>query len=69
MARKKNNYKNNYRFIDNLIINDETFIDYLNRFKKVALSIFEWVNLPPSMNSIYLEKCLYHFRTSKFIKR
>lgn len=52
--------QNNYRFKDNLLVNDLTYIDYLERFKKVALSIFEWVNLPKSMNSEYLEKCLYY---------
>lgn len=57
MGRKRNQ---NYQFTDSLYINDATFIDYLNRFKKVALSIFEWVNLPSSMNAMWLEKCLYY---------
>ena len=50
----------NYQFTDSLIINNETYLDYLNRFKKIALSIFEWVNLPNSMDAIWLEKCLYY---------
>lgn len=58
MRKKKLN--KNYQFIDNMLVNDMTYIDYLERFKKVALSIFEWVNLPKSMNSQYLEKCLYY---------
>ena len=57
---KRRNFRNNYKFTDSLILNNETFIDYLERFKKVALSIFEWVNLPKSMNAEYLEKCLYY---------
>jgi hypothetical protein len=65
---KKKTYKNNYQFIDNLIINDYTFIDYLERFKKVALSIFEWVNLPKSMNSMYLERCLYYDGMATLLK-
>ena len=40
-------------------INDRTYTDYLNRFRRIALSMFEWVNLPKSMNSRYLELCLY----------
>ena len=68
MARKKGLYKNNYRFIDNVIINDNTLIDYLERFKKVALSIFEWVNLPKTMNSMYLEKCLYYNGQASILK-
>lgn len=58
---KKTKFPNpqNSKFIDSALLNDMTFIDYLDRFKKVALSIFEWVNLPKSMDAIYLEKCLY----------
>lgn len=55
---RKNN--NNYKFVDSLIINDATYIDYLERLKKVALSIFEWVNLPSSMNARWLERSLYY---------
>lgn len=55
-------------FTDNLLLNDETFIDYLNRFKKIALSMFEWVNLPKSMNSMFLEKCLYYFGQASLLK-
>lgn len=59
MSRKKKIDKNNYKFIDSSILNDYSFIDYLERFKKLALSIFEWVNLPKSMDSRYLELSLY----------
>ena len=45
MGKKKFDMKNNFQFIDASVINDQTFYDYLDRFKKVALSIFEWVNL------------------------
>lgn len=56
--KKKNN--SNFKFTDSLIVNDATYIDYLNRFKKIALSIFEWVNLPSSMNARWIERCLYY---------
>lgn len=49
-----------YKFEDSLVINEETYLDYLNRFRRIALSIFEWVNLPKSMDSRYLEQCLYY---------
>lgn len=55
---KRKNLRN-YKFTDSLEINDATFLDYLNRFRRIALSMFEWVNLPRSMNSRYLEMCLY----------
>lgn len=60
--------RNNYQFTDSLMINDATYVDYLNRFKKIALSIFEWVNLPKSMNSIWLEKCLYYNGQAALLK-
>ena len=56
---KKVKYQDNYRFIDTAVINNATYIDYLSRFRRVALSVFEWVNLPKSINSFKLEKDLY----------
>ena len=57
MKRKKSQ---NYKFEDSLIVNDATYVDYLNRFRRIALSMFEWVNLPKSMDARYLEQCLYY---------
>lgn len=57
---KKASLRNNYKFTDTLYINNETFVDYLERFKKIALSMFEWVNLPRSMNARYIELSLYY---------
>ena len=57
MRRRKSG---NYKFEDSLIINDATYVDYLNRFRRIALSMFEWVNLPKTMSSRYLEQCLYY---------
>lgn len=70
MGRKKKytGFQNNYNFIDNLLSNDMTFSDYLDRFRKVALSIFEWVNLPKGMNSMFLEKCLFYDGQASLLK-
>ena len=68
MSKKRHNFQNNYKFIDSLLMNDITFQDYLDRFKKIALSIFEWVNLPKSMNSMWLEKCLYYEGQATLLK-
>lgn len=68
MGKKKVNFKNNYKFTDSLIINDATFEDYLLRFKRIALSIFEWVNLPNSMNAQWLEYCLYYDGMATLLK-
>ena len=65
MARKSNT---NRTFIDTAILNNETFIDYLERLKQIAISQFEWVNLPKSMNAEYLERCLYDYGKASLLK-
>lgn len=60
--------RNNYKFEDSLIVNDATYRDILDRFKRIALSMFEWVNLPKSMNAEFLEKCLYYGGQATFLK-
>lgn len=68
MGRKKVNFRNNYKFTDTLLLNDATFNDYLLRFKRIALSVFEWVNLPKSMNAQWLEYCLYYNGMATLLK-
>ena len=50
----------NSNFEDAMLLNSQTYVDYLERMKKIALSMFEWVNLPDTMNERYLEMCLYY---------
>ena len=57
MAKRK---PRDYKFSDSLELNNATYMDYLARFRRIALSMFEWVNLPKSMNARYLELCLYY---------
>lgn len=64
MKRKNSNYK----FTDSALINDATYFDYLERFKRIALSMFEWVNLPKSMNARWLERCLYYNGQASLLK-
>lgn len=47
-------------FRDAVLLNNDTYRDYLERMKKIALSMFEWENLPETMNARYLEMCLYY---------
>lgn len=68
MGIRKRRFKDNYKFVDSLQINDSTYIDYLNRFTKIAVSMFEWVNLPKSMNARYLEMCLFFFGKASLLK-
>ena len=60
--------RNNLSFIDSNLLNDQTYFDYLDRFKKIALSMFEWVNLPESMDARYLERCLYYDGVASLLK-
>lgn len=55
MARNKNNSQ----FLDSAYLNDSTYIDYLQRMQKIATSLFEWVNLPDSMDARSLEQALF----------
>lgn len=64
---KKKFKMNNREFIDTAWVNDATYFDYLERLKKIAMSIFEWVNLPVSMNARYIEKCLYYHGSAAFL--
>lgn len=67
MGRRKG-YRNNYEFVDTAYVNSETYLDYINRFKQIALSQFEWINLPDTMNADFLELCLYYFGQASLLK-
>lgn len=56
------------KFLDNALMNTQTYFDYVERFKKICLSMFEWVNLPESMNARYLEECLYYKGQAALLK-
>lgn len=47
-------------FRDAMLLNNQTYVDYLERMKKICLSMFEWVNMPDSCNARFLEMCLYY---------
>ena len=47
-------------FRDAIMMNNSTYNDYLERMKKICLSMFEWQNLPTSMNARFLEMCLFY---------
>ena len=56
------------RFLDSALMNSKTYFDYVERFKKICLSLFEWVNLPESCNARYLEECLYYKGQAAILK-
>lgn len=47
-------------FVDAMLLNNRTYVDYLERMKKICLSMFEWINMPDSMSARFLEMCLYY---------
>lgn len=55
MARKKNNF-----FKESADRNNITYIFYLNRLVELALSRFDWINLPDTVDARYLESALLY---------
>ena len=56
------------KFLESALMNSQTYWDYVERFKKICLSMFEWVNLPESCNARYLEECLYYKGQASLLK-
>ena len=46
-------------FDDSTTLNNLTYIQYLNRLTELAISMFEWKNLPSSVDARYLELHLF----------
>ena len=64
----KKNLNANYKFLDSFILNSQTYEDYFERLKKVATSIFEWKNLPNSMDERFLEQTLFFYGKASFLR-
>lgn len=62
MKRRKSEFE------DAMLVNDATYIDYLERLKRIAMTMFEWENLPDSMDGRYIERCLYYFGQAGLLK-
>lgn len=67
MRGGKNNLMNT-NFLQSAYVNDATYIDYLERLILMATSIFEWVNLPPSCDTRFMEQVLCYFGKAIFFK-
>lgn len=50
--------KNNY-FDDSLRLNRRSYIFYLERLMELAMSMFEWRNVPDSVDTRFIEKTLF----------
>lgn len=55
MARRKRNSS----FNESAYLNNVTFNYYYNRFKELAMSMFEWKNVPDTIDVRYLEEVLF----------
>lgn len=48
--------------------NNAVFIDYYTRLKEYAINMFEWHNLPLSVDERFLELCLFEYGYAVFFK-
>ena len=46
-------------FCESLYMNNRTYLQYYNRLTELAISMFEWSNLPDSIDQRFLEMCLF----------
>lgn len=64
MARRKKDLQ----FGESLLMNNRTYLQYYNRLTELAVSMFEWKNLPDSVDARFLELCLYQEGMCVFFK-
>lgn len=62
MSRKKNKFK------ESLITNNLTYSLYQRRLTELAVSCFEWINLPPTIDPTFLELTLFNNGSAVFFK-
>lgn len=51
--------KRDLQFCESAYMNNRTFMQYYNRLTELALSMFEWKNLPETVDPRFLEMCLF----------
>jgi len=51
--------KRDGQFGESLLMNNQTYLQYYNRLTELAISMFEWVNVPDTIDVRFLELCLY----------
>ena len=62
MGKKKD------QFIESALMNNRTYIQYYNRLTELALSMFEWKNIPDTVDTRFLEMCLFADGKAVFFK-
>lgn len=56
------------QFGESALMNNRTYLQYYNRLTELAVSMFEWVNLPDTIDARFLELCLFSDGMSVFFK-
>lgn len=54
MGRKKD-----LQFCESAYMNNRTYLQYYNRLTELSISMFDWQNLPKTIDQRFLEMCLY----------
>ena len=68
MSRNKYRKKTEKDFEASLCGNELTYAQYLRRLTELSISMFEWKNLPPSIDPRFLELTLFHDGQVLFFK-
>ena len=55
-------------FITSALMNNRTYQQYYNRLTELALSMFEWKNIPDTVDPRFLEMCLFGKGMAVFFK-
>lgn len=55
-------------FCQSMYMNNRTYLQYYNRLTELAISMFEWKNLPDSIDPRFLEMCLFSDGMCVFFK-
>lgn len=58
--RNKRNKGKDTMFCESALLNNRTYNHYYSRLTELALSRFEWKNLPPTIDERFLEMCLFN---------
>lgn len=66
MSRRKTN--KNTGFNESFDLNQATYLQYYNRLTELAISMFEWKNLPSSIDERFLELTLFSDGMAVFFK-
>lgn len=61
MAKLNKLPKSRDRYLEAQVLNIKTYQDFYARLARIAMSMFEWENLPESMDGEFLERCLFFF--------